>query len=205
MRPAHRTLGAVLAELHTAAANYEPGLANWRGQAWREAFANRVRARIEIDARTVLTDVVLGASIAVNGCCLTLVAQGDGWWEADLSPETLARTCLGALAPGDVVNLDITVIKNGFHGDTSRMFCVGAPSVQARRLCDITYECMWRGIATVRAGSRLGDIGHRCAVVAAFVEYSCGGLEDAQSLGLARFIRTVVGNSAIGHILHGGS
>ena len=63
------------------------------------------------------------------------------------------------LKHGDVVNLDITVIKDGFHGDTSRMFCVGEPSIQAKRLCDITYECMWRGIRQVRPGAQLGDIG----------------------------------------------
>ncbi len=63
------------------------------------------------------------------------------------------------LKHGDVVNLDITVIKDGFHGDTSRMFCVGEPSIQARRLCDITYECMWLGIRQVRPGAQLGDIG----------------------------------------------
>lgn len=64
------------------------------------------------------------------------------------------------LKNGDIVNLDITVIKDGFHGDTSRMFFVGTPSVQARRLCELTYECMWRGIAMVRPGARLGDVGH---------------------------------------------
>src|SRR5262249_12002393 len=64
------------------------------------------------------------------------------------------------LKSGDIVNIDITVIKNGYNGDTSRMFYVGQPSVQARRLCEITYECMWRGIACVRPGARLGDIGH---------------------------------------------
>src|SRR5512137_2474988 len=53
------------------------------------------------------------------------------------------------LRAGDIVNLDITVIKDGFHGDTSRMFYVGPPSVQARRLCEVTYECMWKGIARV--------------------------------------------------------
>ena len=63
------------------------------------------------------------------------------------------------LKPGDIMNVDITVIKEGYHGDTSRMFCVGQHSVQARRLCEITYECMWRGIAMVRPGARLGDIG----------------------------------------------
>jgi methionyl aminopeptidase len=64
------------------------------------------------------------------------------------------------LKAGDIVNIDVTVIKDGFHGDTSRMFYVGEPSVQARRLCEVTYECMWSGIAAVRAGARLGDIGH---------------------------------------------
>jgi methionyl aminopeptidase len=63
------------------------------------------------------------------------------------------------LKPGDVINIDITVIKDGFHGDTSRMFYVGEPSIQARRLSEVTYECMWRGIAAVKAGAYLGDIG----------------------------------------------
>jgi methionyl aminopeptidase len=64
------------------------------------------------------------------------------------------------LKQGDIVNIDITVIKDGFHGDTSRMFLVGEPSIQARRLCETTYECMWKGIAQVRPGARLGDIGN---------------------------------------------
>jgi methionyl aminopeptidase len=64
------------------------------------------------------------------------------------------------LKPGDILNIDITVIKDGFHGDTSRMFCVGAPSIQSRRLVELTYEAMWRGIRAVKPGARLGDIGH---------------------------------------------
>ena len=63
------------------------------------------------------------------------------------------------LKPGDIVNIDITVIKDGFHGDTSRMFYVGAAPIQARRLCEVTYEAMWKGIRTVRPGAHLGDIG----------------------------------------------
>ena len=59
----------------------------------------------------------------------------------------------------DVVNIDVTVIKDGFHGDSSRMYYVGEPSIQARRLCEVTYECMWIGIANVRPGARLGDMG----------------------------------------------
>jgi len=64
------------------------------------------------------------------------------------------------LKKGDIVNIDITVIKDGFHGDTSRMFFVGEPSIQARRLVKVTHECMLHGIEQVRPGARLGDIGH---------------------------------------------
>ncbi|MBL8526780.1 MAG: type I methionyl aminopeptidase [Burkholderiales bacterium] len=64
------------------------------------------------------------------------------------------------LRAGDVVNIDVTVIKDGYHGDTSRMYYVGQPSIQARRLSEITYECMWKGIAAVRPGAHLGDIGY---------------------------------------------
>ncbi|MEK6593054.1 MAG: type I methionyl aminopeptidase [Pseudomonadota bacterium] len=70
------------------------------------------------------------------------------------------------LKSGDIVNVDITVIKDGYHGDTSRMFYVGQPPIQAKRLCDITYECMWRGILAVKPGARLGDIGHVIQVCA---------------------------------------
>ncbi|MDR1849796.1 MAG: type I methionyl aminopeptidase, partial [Zoogloeaceae bacterium] len=63
------------------------------------------------------------------------------------------------LKNGDIVNIDVTVIKDGFHGDTSRMFLLGEPSIQARRLCAITFECMWLGIRAARPGGRLGDIG----------------------------------------------
>ena len=73
------------------------------------------------------------------------------------------------LKNGDVLNIDITVIKDGFHGDTSRMFYVGAPSIQARRLCEITYECLWRGIDAVRPGGTVGDIG---AVIQQYAESS---------------------------------
>jgi len=64
------------------------------------------------------------------------------------------------LVDGDVLNIDITVILDGWYGDTSRMFYVGEPKLLARRLSDITHEAMMRGIATVKPGARLGDIGH---------------------------------------------
>ncbi|MBP6513970.1 MAG: type I methionyl aminopeptidase [Steroidobacteraceae bacterium] len=64
------------------------------------------------------------------------------------------------LKAGDVVNVDVTVIHDGFHGDSSRMFMVGKCPVQAERLSRIAHEAMWEGIRQVRPGARLGDIGH---------------------------------------------
>jgi methionyl aminopeptidase len=64
------------------------------------------------------------------------------------------------LKNGDVVNIDVTVIKDGYHGDTSRMYFVGESSIAARRLCEVTYDCMWLGIEQVRPGAAIGDIGH---------------------------------------------
>ena len=64
------------------------------------------------------------------------------------------------LKKGDIVNVDVTGIKNGWHGDSSRMFMVGEVSIAAKRLCQVTYEAMWKGIAAVRPGGCLGDIGH---------------------------------------------
>ncbi len=68
------------------------------------------------------------------------------------------------LKRGDIINIDVTVIKDGWHGDTSRMFFVGEPSVLARRLSDVARECMYIGIEMVRPGVRLGDIGHAIQV-----------------------------------------
>jgi len=87
------------------------------------------------------------------------------------------------LKAGDILNIDVTPIKDGYHGDSSRMFYVGNPSIQARRLCEVTYECMWRGIRAVRAGAFLGDIGaaiqrhaeaHGCSVVREFCGHGIG-------------------------------
>ncbi len=64
-----------------------------------------------------------------------------------------------ALRDGDTINIDVTVILDGWHGDTSRMFCIGKPSVKSRRLVEITYEAMMRGIEVVKPGATLGDIG----------------------------------------------
>ena len=64
------------------------------------------------------------------------------------------------LKDGDILNIDVTVIKDGWHGDTSRMFIVGKPSVKAQRLVDVTRQAMFEGIRAVRPGATLGDVGH---------------------------------------------
>jgi methionyl aminopeptidase len=64
------------------------------------------------------------------------------------------------LRNGDIVNIDVTVIKDGWHGDNSRMYLVGETTIAARRLCAITFEAMWKGIVKVRPGAHLGDVGH---------------------------------------------
>ena len=71
------------------------------------------------------------------------------------------------LKSGDIINVDVTPIKDGWHGDSSRMFFVGSPSVQARRVVEVSFAALWRGIDLVRPGARLGDIGH---AIQTFVE-----------------------------------
>ena len=64
------------------------------------------------------------------------------------------------LKDGDIINIDVTVIKNGYHGDTSKMWTVGTPKPGTERLIQVTQECMYKGIELVKPGARLGDIGH---------------------------------------------
>jgi methionyl aminopeptidase len=68
------------------------------------------------------------------------------------------------LENGDILNIDITVILNGWHGDSSRMYVAGTPSTRARALIDVTYESMMRGIAAIKPGITLGDLGHTIQV-----------------------------------------
>jgi methionyl aminopeptidase len=76
------------------------------------------------------------------------------------------------LKAGDIVNIDVTVIRDGFHGDTSRMYYVGKPPVQADRLSRTCFEAMWEGIRCVRPGVRLGEIGHAIQVYTEERDYS---------------------------------
>jgi len=97
------------------------------------------------------------------------------------------------LKNGDIVNIDVTVIKDEYHGDTSRMFFVGKPSVQAQRVSRIAYECLKLGIEMIKPGVRLGDIGHaiqqhaeknHCSVVREYCGHGIGRVfhEDPQVL-----------------------
>jgi methionyl aminopeptidase len=87
------------------------------------------------------------------------------------------------LREGDIVNIDITLIVNGWHGDSSRMYCVGEVPRKAERLVEVTHECLMRGIAAVKPGGHLGDVGHaiqtyaeaeRCSVVRDFCGHGLG-------------------------------
>jgi len=97
------------------------------------------------------------------------------------------------LKSGDCVNIDVTVIKDGYHGDTSKMFFVGKPSIMAERVARISHECMWMGIDLVKPGTHLGDIGaaiqqhaekHNCSVVREYCGHGIGKQfhEDPQVL-----------------------
>ena len=97
------------------------------------------------------------------------------------------------LKKGDIVHVDVTIMKDGWHGDSSRMYMVGEVSVAAKRLCQLTYEAMWRGIVKVKAGAYLGDIGyaiqsfaegHGLSVVREYCGHGIGRLfhEDPQVL-----------------------
>jgi methionyl aminopeptidase len=83
------------------------------------------------------------------------------------------------LMDGDIINIDVTPIVDGWHGDSSRMYIAGNASIKARRLVDVTYECLMLGIAAVKPGARLGDIGHAIETHArkhrfSVVEVFCG-------------------------------
>lgn len=88
------------------------------------------------------------------------------------------------LKNGDILNIDVTVIHNGFHGDTSRMFIVGEGSIAAKRLVNITFDAMWKGIEIVRPGAHIGDIG---AVIQKFVEpQGCSIVREFCGHGIGR-------------------
>ncbi len=144
---------------------------------------------------------------AINGICHDYIVKVQNAIPAPLNyrgfPKSICTSvnhvvCHGipgdkVLRDGDIVNVDITVIKDGYHGDTSRMFFVGEPPIRAKRLVELTYECLCLAIAQVRPGTRLGDLGaliqrhaeaHHFSVVREFCGHGIGRSfhEDPQVL-----------------------
>jgi riboflavin synthase len=113
--------------------------------------------RLTLSARTVLDDVEMGASIAVNGCCLTVVEWGEDWWTADVSEETFRRTSLGSLSQGDPVNLERPVRLSdrlGGHLVQGHVDAVGtvvepAPDLRVRMPSDLLRYVVEKGSITV--------------------------------------------------------
>jgi len=121
------------------------------------SVAHRDGPRLRISAKAVLDGVALGDSTAVNGCCLTVVAWGDDWWEADLSDETLERTTLDELGDGDPVNLERPVRLSdrlGGHLVQGHVDGIGevvreVPDLQVRAPADIVRYLVPKGSITV--------------------------------------------------------
>ena len=120
-------------------------------------FVSADGERYRFEASVVLDGSELGASIACNGCCLTLVDQGDGWWEADVSDETLSRTALGDLQPGDPMNFERPVRladRLGGHLVQGHVDAVGvvvdpAPDLRVQAPADVVKYLVEKGSITV--------------------------------------------------------
>jgi len=148
----------------------------------------RVAGRLAADVLDMITPhVVPGVSTEeLDRICHDFIVNEQRSVPANLNyrgfPKTICTSvnhvvCHGIpndkrLKAGDIINIDVTVIREGFHGDTSRMYVVGRPSVQAQRLIDTCHEAMWRGIRTVRPGARLGDVGHAIQTFVEDLSYS---------------------------------
>jgi riboflavin synthase len=121
------------------------------------SVVRRDGSRLRLAATKVLDDADVGSSIAVNGCCLTVVAKGDGWWEADVSDETMGRTTLSGLAPGDPVNLERPVRladRLGGHLVQGHVDAVGevvaaAPDLRVTMPSDLLPYVVVKGSITV--------------------------------------------------------
>lgn len=141
------------------------------------SVSSREGGRLRIAASTVLDDAEIGASIAVNGVCLTVVALGDDWWEADVVEETFARTSLGELDPGDPVNLERPVQVSGRlgghivqgHVDAVGTVVEPAPDLRVALHADLLRYVVHKGSITVDGTSltvaHVHDDGFSVAVI----------------------------------------
>jgi len=135
----------------------------------------RIAGRLAADVLDMITDYVKpGVTTGeLDRICHDYIIEVQGAIPAPLNyrgfPKSICTSvnhvvCHGIpgdrkLKAGDAVNIDVTVIKDGFHGDTSRMFFVGKPGIQAQRLADVAFESMWLGIEELAPGKHLGDVG----------------------------------------------
>jgi len=129
-----------------------------------EMIGEHVKPGVTTDTLDALChDYIVNVQKAIPACL------GYRGFPKSICTSVNAQVCHGIPGPkvlkeGDIVNIDVTVIKDGYHGDTSKMFMVGKASVLAKRLCQVTQECLYKGMEVVRPGAHLGDIG---AVIAA--------------------------------------
>lgn len=122
-------------------------------------------------------DDLCAAFIKENGSVSACIGYGNPPYPAHTCISVNHVICHGIpsdkkLRKGDIVNIDVTVIVDGFHGDTSRMFIVGEASILGKRLVDVAYQAMWAGIKLVKPGVRLGDIGHAIQTLAEGAHFS---------------------------------
>lgn len=155
------------------------------------SVVERAGSRLVISARTVLEDSGIGASIAVNGCCLTVVERGDDWWSADVSDETWSRTNLGDLGPGDPVNLERPMAAGGRFGGhvvLGHVDAVGtvvspAPSLVVRIPRDLMRYVVEKGSCTIDGISltvfNLGEDTFEVAVIPHTAEVTTLGVRHA--------------------------
>ncbi len=141
------------------------------------SVVSRQGPRVRFGARTVLGDVAIGDSIAVDGCCLTVIAFGDDWWEADVSDETFTRTALGHIRPGSPVNLERSVRlqdRMGGHLVQGHVDAVGrvvepAPDLRIEMPHELTRYVVEKGSITVDGISLTVvdalDDGFTCAII----------------------------------------
>ncbi len=146
--------------------------------------------RLRLGAGLVLQDVVMGASIAVNGCCLTAVSWGENWWEADVSDETFSRTSLGSLQVGDRVNLERPVrlqdrlgghLVQG-HVDAVGTVVVEAPDMQVRMPPELLKYVVEKGSITVDGVSLTVVEALADGFTVALIPHTC----EVTTLGLRR-------------------
>jgi methionine aminopeptidase type I len=159
----------------------------------------RIAGRLAADVLDMVGDYVKPGITTneINELCHKFITEVQGAVPAPLNyrgfPKSVCTSvnhvvCHGIpgdrrLKSGDAVNIDVTVIKEGFHGDTSRMFFAGKPTIQAQRLAQVAYDGMWLGINELGPGKRLGDVGaaiqkfvekNRCSVVREYCGHGIG-------------------------------